>query len=530
MLVQSAPSALADVFVPISGAGSTWSQNAVDQWRRNVAQYGLTVNFQGTGSSDGRNQFRNGTVDFAVSEIPYGLKDSGVIDQPPPRGYAYMPIVAGGTSFMYNLTIGGKRVTNLRLSGPVLAKIFTGVITNWSDPAIAADNPGLTLPARKVVPVVRSDGSGSSAQFTTWMSKQHSALWNSYCGKAGRATPCGQTSNYPVLPGSGFTAQSGSLGVAGYVAQPQNAGTITYVEYSYALNSGFPVAKLLNKAGYYAEPTAQNVAVGLLGAKIDNRPGPTYLTQILDGVFNNPDPRTYPMSSYSYMIVPTKVESNFSLAKGKSVSSFANYFLCQGQQDAGVLGYSPLPMNLVQAGMAQVKKVPGANTAAIDIRKCNNPTFSSDGRNTLALTAPQPSPCDKIGVTQCAKGTGGAAKQPTAVSAKAKAPSAAGQAPGAGTPAGVSTALPGVPTAGAPNPASSVPQTIDPLTGQVVALGATDAASGGPVSAQPVALMYRSNKALWYGVLAVMLLLLVILGPAVVVRTLKRPDAGVTRP
>jgi len=132
--VQAAPSALADVFVPISGAGSTWSQNAVDQWRRNVAQYGLTVNFQGTGSSDGRNQFRNGTVDFAVSEIPYGLKDSGVIDQPPPRGYAYMPIVAGGTSFMYNLTIGGKRVTNLRLSGPVLAKIFTGVITNWSDP------------------------------------------------------------------------------------------------------------------------------------------------------------------------------------------------------------------------------------------------------------------------------------------------------------------------------------------------------------------------------------------------------------
>jgi len=301
--------------------------------------------------------------------------------------------------------------------------------------------------------------------------------------------------------------------------------------YSYALNSGFPVAKLLNKAGYYAEPTAQNVAVGLLGAQIDKRPGPTYLTQILDGVFNNADPRTYPMSSYSYMIIPTKVESNFSLAKGKSLGSFANYFLCQGQQDAGVLGYSPLPMNLVQAGMAEVKKVPGANPAAIDIRKCNNPTFSSDGRNTLALTAPQPSPCDKIGVTQCEKGTGGAAKQPTAVSAKAKA-SSPGQASAAG-PGAVATggtALPRAPTVGgAAKPGASVQKAIDPITGQVLAAGAPDAASGG-LSVQPVALQYRSNKALGYGVLAVTLLLLVILGPAVVVGTLKRADAEVIRP
>ncbi len=107
----------AAVFVPISGAGSTWSQNALDQWRRNVTQYGMQINYQGTGSSDGRNQFRNGTVDFAVSEIPYGLTDSGVVDYPPARKYAYMPIVAGGTAFMYNLKISGQRVTNLRLSG-----------------------------------------------------------------------------------------------------------------------------------------------------------------------------------------------------------------------------------------------------------------------------------------------------------------------------------------------------------------------------------------------------------------------------
>jgi ABC-type phosphate transport system substrate-binding protein len=136
--------------VPISGAGSTWSFNALDQWRRNVDNlYGISVAFSPSGSSDGRNQFKNGTVDFAVSEIEHGLSDGGVVDHPPAgRGYAYMPIVAGGTSFMYNLKIGNNRVTNLWLSGDVIARIVARQITNRSDPAITADNPGLALPAR----------------------------------------------------------------------------------------------------------------------------------------------------------------------------------------------------------------------------------------------------------------------------------------------------------------------------------------------------------------------------------------------
>ena len=111
------PTARAATLVPISGAGSTWSQNALDQWQRHVQQFGMRVNFQGTGSSDGRNQYKNGTVDFAVSEIPYGTTDNGITEPPPQRGFAYMPIVAGGTAFMYNLKAGGKRITNLRLTG-----------------------------------------------------------------------------------------------------------------------------------------------------------------------------------------------------------------------------------------------------------------------------------------------------------------------------------------------------------------------------------------------------------------------------
>ncbi|GAA5029836.1 phosphate ABC transporter substrate-binding protein PstS [Microbacterium fluvii] len=403
------PAAAAD-YVPINGAGSSWSSNAVDQWRRNVQQYGMRVNYASTGSSDGRNQFKAGTVDFAVSETPYGLKDNGIVEALPSRGFAYMPIVAGGTSFMYNLTSGGKRITNLRLSGDVLTLIFTGEITQWNDKRIAADNPGLTLPKRKIVPVVRSDGSGSTAQFTLWMATEHQKAWDAYCKRAGRSTPCGQTSNFPVLAGAGFVAQPNSQGVSGYVAQLANEGTITYVEYSYALKTGFPVAKVLNAAGYYVEPTASNVAVGLLGAKINQDEGSAqYLTQKLEGVYRSTDPRSYPLSSYSYMIVPTQAQGSFTTDKGQTLAAFASYFLCEGQQQAEVLGYSPLPINLVKAGLAQVERIPGAGSVKVDIKKCNNPTFSSDGTNTLAKKAAMPSECDKKGVTQCTQGTGGAA-------------------------------------------------------------------------------------------------------------------------
>src|SRR5262249_9631337 len=101
----------------ITGAGSTWAPNAINTWVSGVAQTGLAVNYRGVGSTSGRNDFKQGTVNFAASEIPYGVHDGNNFDPAPPRGYAYMPDVAGGTTFMYNLKIGPNRVTNLRLSG-----------------------------------------------------------------------------------------------------------------------------------------------------------------------------------------------------------------------------------------------------------------------------------------------------------------------------------------------------------------------------------------------------------------------------
>ncbi|ACU69407.1 phosphate ABC transporter, periplasmic phosphate- binding protein [Catenulispora acidiphila DSM 44928] len=405
----SPPTAGATQYAPIAGAGSTWAENAVNQWTSDVAQYGMQVSYTGSGSSDGRNQFKAdpATVDFAISDIPYGSVDNGTLDTLPDKPFAYMPVVAGGTAFMYHLDIGGHRVTNLRLDDQTIAKIFTGGITTWNDPAIAKTNPGLTLPARQIIPVVRTDGSGTTAQLTGWMAAKYPGLWDSFCSAAGRVVSphCGSTSFFPPAPaGSAFISQSLDSGVAGYVAQPTSEGAITYTEYSYALQSGFPVAKMLNAAGYYTLPTASNVAVSLTQAQIDNDASdPTkYLTENLANVYGYSDPRTYPLSSYSYMIVPLSTAPPFNTAKGVTLSAFDYYLLCQGQSTMAPLGYSPLPINLVQAGFNQIRKIPGAVVQNIVISSCNNPTFSSSGVNTLVASAPDPPSCDKNGATQCA--------------------------------------------------------------------------------------------------------------------------------
>ncbi|MFI5793319.1 phosphate ABC transporter substrate-binding protein PstS [Streptomyces sp. NPDC051677] len=531
LLALHPPGAFAAGHVKISGSGSTWSANAIEQWRRNVRQQGMTVNYSSVGSTVGRTQFANGTSDFGVSEIPYGLTEFGATDTPPQRKYAYMPIVAGGTSFMYNLKIGGQRVTNLRLSGDVLSKIFTGKLTMWNAAEIKADNPKLALPARRIVPVVRSDGSGTTAQFTLWMSKQHSSQWNDYCRRAGKPTPCGLTSYFPNIPGSGFVAQSGSLGVAGYTKQPQAEGAITYVEYSYARNAGFPVVKVLNDSGYYVEPTASSVAVALTKAKINNDPrSANYLTQNLDEVYTYGDRRTYPLSSYSYMIIPTKEEMGFTKAKGATLSAFSNYFLCEGQQQADRLGYSPLPINLVRAAMEQVRKIPGAETDNININKCNNPTFSGDGTNLLAKNAAFPQACDKKGADQCVTGTGGA-KTPTtssgsggAGSGGAGATGGTGSTGGAGATGGSMGGTAGATGGGATTGGATAGTSgttggaVDPDTGEV--LGGAGGAGDTSVAATPVSLASGDALGLRTALMALSAVLLVgvVVGPPLIGR------------
>ena len=378
-------------FVPISGSG--FPSDVLDQWRRDLYDKGITVNYSASGSTNGRNDFRNGRVDFALSDLPYGLSDGGVLDPPPPWAFGYLPSIASGVAFMYNLRIDGNLVRNLRLSGDTITKIFTEQITNWSDPEIKADNPGLTLPARKIVPVVRSDSSGTTAQFTAWMASQFSSQWDDYCRRAGRTViPCGSTSFYPTT--SDMVSKAGSQGVAGFVAQQTSEGTITYVEPFYALQSGFTVVKMLNAANYYVEPNTTNVAIALLKAQL--RPDHT---ADLSQVYGNPDPRAYPLSGVSYLIVPEDTSNNFSTEKGATLSEFAYYALCEGQDKAD----APLPINLVRPAIDEAGLIPGSTkkVTSTNLQNCNNPTFSADGTDRLVTTAPQPQWCDFHGPTQC---------------------------------------------------------------------------------------------------------------------------------
>jgi phosphate ABC transporter phosphate-binding protein len=532
-LVTAQPAAAA-TYVPISGAGSTWSANAIDNWVTNVAQFGMTVNYQPVGSTSGRQEFRDGIVDWGASEIPYGVRDGNNYDPPPGRGYAYMPDTAGGTTFMYNLKIGNTRVTNLRLSGQAIAGIFTGAITKWNDPIIQRDNPGLAMPDLQIVPVVRSDGSGATAQFTQWMLAMEPSYWTAYCAKVGR-NPCTQTSAYPVLPGSSMIGQSGDLGVSGYVSQAQADGSIGYVEYSYALETGFPVALVLNSAGYYTEPTPGNVAVSLLKAKINmDKSSPDYLTQNLSQVYTDPDKRTYELSSYSYMILPTDLSAPMTTAAGYTLGAFGAYLLCQGQKPLDALGYSSLPINLVEAGFQQLKKIPGnrvPTTTTAQIRNCHNPTFSTNGTNTLAQKDPYPPACDKQGPTQCTTGTGGS-KTSTPVKQSASGSGSPGTStstgPGtSGSPAGSSTA-PGASsstgTTGPGSAASAAAQGCSPDSGTCSAAAANSQNGSQSVSATSVGSSASLGDSLQVGLmgLAAALLLGLMLAPPLIAQTSRR--------
>jgi phosphate transport system substrate-binding protein len=347
----------------VTGAGSTWVQIALDQWRADIARQGYSINFQGVGSSAGRQFYIINQVDFAASEIPFQPDELPNLH----KSFQYVPDVAGGTSLMYNLHLpSGSRITSLRLDATTAARIFTGGITSWQDPAIKALNPGLQITETTMTPVVRSDGSGTSAQFSLYLADQASAVWNAFVAAQGCPAPC---SLWPPFPGS--QQQNGSDGVANFVANDAvGHGAIGYVEAGYAFGRGFPVASLRNASGNFTQPTSSNVAVALRHATLH-----ADLTQNLTGVYRAPESNAYPMSSYSYLITQT---SGFDPAKGFVLGTWMIYIACAGQREAAPLGYSPLPPNLIADVFAAVRRIPGAPAPPpIDPQHCANPTLTS---------------------------------------------------------------------------------------------------------------------------------------------------------
>lgn len=490
----------------IEGTGSTWSKVIVDQWIADVNANGMQVTYTGGGSSQGRKDFANYSTDFGISEIPYqGQDEQGNVDTAGGREFAYLPIVAGGTAFTYHLEQGGEMIRDIRLSGETIAKIFTMQITSWADPAIKADNNGRVFPDKPIYPVVRSDGSGTTAQFTTWLNKQHGAIWRAY--KAGG----GLTSYYPNAGGNMIGA-AGSDQVMNAIAAASGDGTIGYVEYSYPVNKGFPVVKVLNQAGYYVEPTQYNVAVALTRAQINNDPNSlNYLTQILDNVYTNDDPRAYPLSSYSYMLIPTGDDDRrMTTNKRQTLVDFMFYSLCEGQAQAGPYGYSPLPLNLVQAGFEQLNKLgaadPGVEVQNRDATRCNNPTFVAGdlSRNRLAEIAPQPQACDKTGAGPClgaGQNLGGG-----------------GGGGGGGSGTGGDTTTGGDVLAGV-DPETGLPM-VDPETGLPVSGGGSNLAVGGSV-ASDIAVRPLGGT-VGYAALAAAELLAIILAPGLLALRSKR--------
>lgn len=357
-------------YVTINGSGSSWAEVAIDQWSYDVERRGLTVNFNPDGSTQGLQDYAQGQDDFAASDLPFRSgrdKIAGTGPQHVRYGYSYAPDVAGGTAFVYHLTVHGHRILNLRLTGSLLVKIFTGKIKNW-------DNPGITrvyghrLPNLPITPVVHSEGAGDTFFLTRWMARQFPRQWNAFCALVthGRIkSDCGPTEFYPTSGWGNVKAENGDNNVVTYIQSSYANGAIGYDEYAYALNAHAPVSAMRNPAGRYVLPNATDVTIALRRALINENPrSVNFLQQNLNNVYTSRNPRSYPLSSYSYLVVPRTgrkpVPPTFSRARGRSLSTFLAFLLCPaGQRELARLGYAPLPPNLVRGGLLVAGKIPG---------------------------------------------------------------------------------------------------------------------------------------------------------------------------
>jgi ABC-type phosphate transport system substrate-binding protein len=351
-------------YVALTGSGTSWLTIAISQWAQNERSR-FVVNFNPDGSAAGRADYMANQDDFAASDPPFRSgydKLCGCGPEHPVQGYSYIPDVAGGTAFVYHLTVHGHRITSLRLSARILMEIFTGKITNWDDPQITRDN-GHRLPDLPIIPVIHSEGDGGTYFFTHWMAYLYPHQWNAFCDQVhpGIKPPCGGTEFYPQFGNA--KAENGSNNVMAFLTSTSGNGSIGYVEYSYALNSDYPAVRLGNPAGKYVLPTAANVTTALTQAVINTDPrSRNFLQQDLTRVYTYTNPRSYPLASYSYLIVPRKgttLPTNFTKAEGHTLRAFVSYALCQGQRHLAALGYAPLPAALVRGGLQQAARIPG---------------------------------------------------------------------------------------------------------------------------------------------------------------------------
>ena len=343
---------------PISGTGSYFAGPAIDSWVTTTtnAPYDLSVSFGPSNSGIGRYEFTNQQTDFAVTDIGY----AGTTDTTPPSfPFDYVPIVGEGVAYYYNIP---GLTQQLKLTSYTACAILTGGITNWDDPALAAINPGVTLPNLAIIPVTQSASDVTNVAMEQWCIAEQPSLWAAFVNaqetQAGGPTDGVQlspTTAYPNWPGikGGLDDQS-TVAVAGDVEV--DPGAIGAVQPLFALDDGVPgparnVALVENASGDFTAPTSIDVTSAL-----------AYATPQDNGYqnlnFNGLGPNVYNPSTFSYLLTPT---TGWSLAKGQTLSAFVNYALTLGQQAAPSFGYATLGQLLEHFGINEVASdVPGA--------------------------------------------------------------------------------------------------------------------------------------------------------------------------
>lgn len=306
------------------GAGSTFVYPLVSQW---IGDYGkrskITINYGAVGSGGGIATITDRTVDFGASDAPLTPDQLGKCNR-----CIEIPWALGGTSVAYHLN---GAPPHLKLTGPVLADIFLGKITRWNDAAIVKLNPAAKLPATSVHPVFRSDASGTSYNFTDYLSRV-SPAWKSRVG----------TSTQPAFPAG--QGAKGSSGVAGIVAQTD--GTIAYVDVAYATTSHFAYAAVENAARRFVLPDVVSCHAAAAAA---TSPKPDEAISIVDPPASAP--AAYPICTFTYAIVPRKSP------KATALKAFLDYAVTTGQQFGPKLLFAPLPPAVVTADKQSIAQV-----------------------------------------------------------------------------------------------------------------------------------------------------------------------------
>lgn len=300
----------------VTGAGSTFVYPVLSAWASDYArQTGTKINYQSIGSGGGIAQVKAGTVDFGATDQPLPS------DELARSNLAQFPVVIGGIVPVVNLA--GIEPGKLRLTGPLLADIFMGKVKKWNDPSIVKVNPLVALPNADIAVVHRSDGSGTTFNFTHYLGEVSQA-WKAGPGE-------GKTVSWPVGVGG-----KGNEGVAAYAKQLPNS--IGYVEYAYVIQNRMNYASVQNAAGNFVQPSAATFSEAASTADWKNaRDFNLVMT-------NAPGPNAYPITASVFILVPTQKGP----AKTKAAIDFFKYALEHGQDQAKKLDYVPLPAGLVK--------------------------------------------------------------------------------------------------------------------------------------------------------------------------------------